>query len=332
MLRRLGTCLLAALPLLSGCGRAPDPAPADGGAGELFPLTFQLDWVAEPQHGGLYMAQALGLFAREGLQVTLAQGGPNANVRERLALGRAQLGQDDGNNVIVAVHQGLPLQIVAALFQHDPSSLLLHAGNPVATFAELHGQRVKARLNWAFLKFLRQTQAIEFTLLPSDFGLEVFAADPGLVQQGYFIAEPYHLEKMGVPVKWLHVWDAGYDGLSAVVANTGFIRAHPDRLRAFLRAYAEGQRLYFEGDPTPAHTLMLAANRSATAEFLDWSRARIIEGKLAIGDPARGGEGAYLRINPERVARQIRQMEQVGALPAHAVTVEMVFDGSCLPD
>src|SRR5436189_4757994 len=46
----------------------------------LFKIKVQLDWVAEPEHGGFYQAQAKGFFREEGLDVTLIPGGPGAFV------------------------------------------------------------------------------------------------------------------------------------------------------------------------------------------------------------------------------------------------------------
>ena len=45
----------------------------------LAKVTVQLDWVAEPEHGGLYQALARGFFRDEGLDVILLPGGP-ANI------------------------------------------------------------------------------------------------------------------------------------------------------------------------------------------------------------------------------------------------------------
>src|SRR5688500_13487168 len=42
-------------------------------------ITVQLDWVAEPEHGGFYQAEARGYFRAEGLDVTLIPGGPGAH-------------------------------------------------------------------------------------------------------------------------------------------------------------------------------------------------------------------------------------------------------------
>lgn len=309
--------LMAALGglLLAACGKPQEAAaPAEAAAG-LTPVRFQLDWVPEPQHGGLYAALALGYFAAEGLQVELLPGGPNANVRERIATGRVELGQIEGNDALTAAQAGLPMVMVGALFQHDPSVFLMHASNPVNRFEDLQGKTLKARPGWAFLTYLEKVKGVRYRLIPQDFGLEVLAAQPATIQQGYYIAEPFYLEKLGVKLKWLHVWDAGYDGLSAVVVRRDFLEKNPAVVQAFLRAYARGQAAYFEGDPAPADALIRAGNPEATPEFLAWSRDRIIEQKLAIGDPARGGEGTYVRLSPERIQRQIKQMEAIGQIP-----------------
>ena len=63
---------------LAGCTRH-EPADAPGGAG--FKVTVQLDWVAEPEHGGFYQALAKGYFREAGLDVDEVTGGAVAVVR-----------------------------------------------------------------------------------------------------------------------------------------------------------------------------------------------------------------------------------------------------------
>ena len=86
---------------LAGCNRQSDSSVA---AGELTPITVQLDWVAEPEHGGFYQAQADGLFEAAGLKVTLIQGGPNAFPTQKAAAGQVQFAQADSTNTILAIN------------------------------------------------------------------------------------------------------------------------------------------------------------------------------------------------------------------------------------
>src|ERR1039458_2625261 len=76
----------AAALLCWGCSRQPAAAP--GTAAAPFRITLQLDWVAEPEHGGIYQALARGFFSEAGLDVTVVQGGPNAFVMQKLATDR----------------------------------------------------------------------------------------------------------------------------------------------------------------------------------------------------------------------------------------------------
>src|ERR1700712_142865 len=121
-----------------------------------FKLTVQLDWIAEPEHGGFYQAQARGFFAAEGLDVTIVPGGPNAFVTQKIATGQAQIGQGDSTDALQKVAEGLPLLCVGAVFQDDPSGLLVNAASPVRRFEDLEGKTIVARPEWTFLAFLKK--------------------------------------------------------------------------------------------------------------------------------------------------------------------------------
>ena len=123
---------------------------------EPFKITVQLDWVAEPEHGGFYQAQARGFFADEGLDVTIIPGGPNAFVMPKIATGQADIGQADSTNTLLQQAEGLPVVQFGAVFQDDPSGLLVSADSSVKTFVDLEGKTIVARPEWAFLTFLRE--------------------------------------------------------------------------------------------------------------------------------------------------------------------------------
>lgn len=318
--RRFALVFCAAALLAGGCARKPERK------GGLFPITVQLDWVAEPEHGAFYTAQALGYFRDEGLDVTLLQGGPNTYVQDKVATGQVQLGQADSTSVLVAIHDGAPLLNVAAIFQHDPTVLMMQEANPVKTWEDLNGSTIMARPEWAFLPYLRRKYRIDFRVIPQSFDLGRLAVDPTLIQQGYYIAEPYHLERRGVKLKFLYVWDTGFDAYTSLITNRAFAREHGAELRAFLRALYRGYRYYLEKDGGPAHAIMLRINPKVSADYLAWSRAQIIKAHLA-----KDAEGDYLQIDPRRYEREIGQLEDLGVLPRGSLRVSQVMDASFLP-
>jgi NitT/TauT family transport system substrate-binding protein len=312
---------VAAVLALAGCSRhEPAPSAASG-----FRITVQLDWVAEPEHGGLYQALAQGYFKDEGLDVVLLQGGPNTYVMQKLATHQVDLGEADSTNTLVAISQGLPLVHVAAVFQNDPSVLMLHADSPIRRFEDLDGKVIMARPEWAFLSYLKNKYHINFKLIPQNFQVANFIADPNFIQQGYYTAEPFYIVRGGAKYpRFLFEWDAGFDAYAALVANRPWAEAHPKELRAFMRAYVKGWREYVLGDPSPANRLLKKENPHNTDDFLDFSRSMIVKERLVTGRQAKD-DSQIGRLSRDRFALQISQLEELGILPKGRLNADQVM-------
>lgn len=297
-------------------------------AGEKAPfkITVQLDWIAEPEHGGLYQAEARGFFKDAGLDVTLVPGGPNALVMPKVATGQADIGQADSTNTLLQQAQGLPVVQVAAVFQDDPSGLLVSADSSVRRFEDLQGKTVIARPEWAFLQFLQKKYGLKVSVVPQNFSVAAFLGNKDAIQQGYFIAEPFHIVKAGGKMpRFLSTWDAGFRSYAVLVTNRKFAREHPAELQAFLSAANRGWRDYLEGDPTPAHEALKKANANNTDEFMMFSRKMIIDEKLVTGREGKGGADQIGQLDPARYATQIAQLEDLGILPKGKITAEQAL-------
>ncbi len=286
----------------------------------LTKLTVQLDWVAEPEHGGFYQAQARGFFRDEGLDVTIIPGGPGAQVMPSVATGRADIAQAESTGTLLQQAEGLPVVQFAAVFQDDPSGILVNADSTVRRFEDLNGKTVIARPEWAFLKYLQKKYGLKLSVVPQNFSVAAFLANKEALQQGYFIAEPHHIVQAGgKEPRFLSTWDAGFRAYAVLVTNRKFAREKPAALHAFMRAYVRGWRDYLEGDPAPAHAAMKTAHPANTDAFLAYSRRRIIEEKLVTGRDG-GGPERIGRLDPARYTTQIAQLEDLGLLAKGKVT------------
>jgi NitT/TauT family transport system substrate-binding protein len=333
-LPRLLLALAAALAF-TACGRkdSADATTDAGAAPGLTKITVQLDWFPEPEHGGFYQAQARGWFREAGLDVTLLPGGQQGlNVNQAIATGRAQVGQGESVTTLLDTHKGFPLVQVAAVFQNDPSVFLLHANNPVRDFKDLDGRKIMARPGWVFLDYLKQKYAIDFTIIPFNFSVSNFIADPEFIQQGFYIAEPFFITQGGAPApRYLYAWDAGYDSYGVLIANKDWAEKNPAALRAFLATYIRGWDDYLHGDPTPAHEAMKAANPKNSDEFMAFSRRMIIDEKLVVGRDATDSSRIG-RLDPARFAAQIKILEDLKLTPPGALKVEDVMSTAYLPE
>jgi NitT/TauT family transport system substrate-binding protein len=306
----LGILLAPLAPFTAAADKAP------------FKLIVQLDWMAEPEHGGFYQAQARGWFREEGLDVTLIPGGPGAYVMPSVATGKAHIGQAEG----------LPVVQFAAVFQDDPAGILVHADSSVRRFEDLDGKTIIARPGWVFLDFIKKKYGVKVNTVAQNFSSAAFLGNKEALQQGYFIAEPHHIVKAGgKPPRFLSSWDAGFRGYAVLVANRRVAREHPAELRAFTRAYIRGWRDYLAGDPAPAHAAMKQANPSNTDEFMAFSRQAIIDEKLVIGRDSDGGPAKIGRLDPARFTAQIKLLEEMGLLAKGKVTTATAITTEFLP-
>lgn len=312
--------ILLFVSILGGCSK-PETEEATG-SGEK--VTVQLDWVPEPEHGGLYQALAKGYFADEGLDVTLLPGGANIAVIESVATGQADVGQSASTQVITAASRGLPLKNIVGVFQQIPTALMLHETNPIDSFTELDGKSIMARPEALYIPFIKEKYGIDFDVIPQNFGLGMLINDPEFIQEGFYIAEPFFVEKEGVKLKYLRLSEAGYEVYATLFANDEFLESRPKVARAFVKAYVKGWTDYLEGDPTPAHEAIKAArNGEVDDAFLNFSRDMIISEKLGSGDPEKGE--TYGSIDEDRLANEIKMLETLGAIEPNSVTVEAIL-------
>jgi NitT/TauT family transport system substrate-binding protein len=295
-------------------------------------ITVQLDWVPEPEHGGFYQAQAKGYFRDEGLEVVLIPGGPGAHVVPAVATGKADVGQADDISTLLQQAEGLPLVQFAAVFQDDPSGILVHADSPVRRFEDLQGKTIIARPGWPFLEFLKRKYGLTVNVVAQNFSSAAFLGNKEALQQGYYIAEPFHITQAGGKMpRFLSTWDAGFRGYAVLITNRRFARERPADLRAFTRAYIRGWRDYLEGDPAAAHAALKQANAQNTDAFMDFSRRMILQEKLVTGRDADGGPAKVGRLDPARYAAQIAKLEELGLLKPGKVNAAAALTTEFLP-
>jgi NitT/TauT family transport system substrate-binding protein len=261
-------------------------------------VTFGTDWKAEAEHGGYYEALATGIYKRHGLDVTLQQGGPQANQAQLLAAGRLDfIVASNSFEPLNFVRETIPMVAVAALFQKDPSVLIAHPGQGNDDFPALKGKPIMigpdTRItSWLFLK-----QKFGYTddqIRPYDFNVAPFLVDPQAIQQGYLSSEPYTIEQQGMKPVVLLLADAGYASYGSLIETSNkLVHDKPDLVRRFVDASIEGWYQYLYGDPSPANALIKRDNPDMSDGLLAYGRDKIKEdGVVDSGDTKQDGIGA----------------------------------------
>jgi NitT/TauT family transport system substrate-binding protein len=270
--------------LLAGCSRHAAP-----GAKEPAAVSVQADWYAEAEQGGNYQALARGFYREAGLNVNFMNGGPGGFPMQKVASGNANFALGRSDDVILAVSRAhLPLMIVCAYMEKDPMAVLVHEESPVRDFPDLAGRVVMADPTSAWISYLKAQYHIEFGIIPINYGLGGYMADKNYIVQGFATSEVYFMRKNGAPARTLLIANSGYNPYRSIIANAGFVRAHPEEVRAFVAATLRGWADFIDGDPSPGEKLILERNEGMTQDFLKFSRDALKENRFVTGNPALG--------------------------------------------
>ena len=295
--------------LLSGCGPERPSSRQASGATKII---LQTDWFPQPEHGGFYQALAKGYYAEAGLEVTLLPGGPNAMSTQKVLKGTAHFAMNRADTVLSLVHREVPIVMVMATLQHDPQGIMMHADNPIDTFAELDNERVMAVPGLAWIRWIEAKYGISLNIIPHDFGIERFINDPDFIQQCLITNEPYYVRQAGIVPKVLPLRESGFDPYHGIYCLTAFADKNPEIVRAFVQASIRGWRDYMLGDPSPALALIAERNPKMNPAFMAFSYGAMKAANLVTGEDAEGRLVGDL--DPRRMQSLSREMRQLGLI------------------
>ena len=268
---------------------------ASGGAWAQESFTYITNWYAQAEHGGYYQAVANGIYKKYGLDVTIRMGGPQVNIYQIMAAGQADCVMGSSDLQVMQMREGgLPVAMVAALFQKDPQVLIAHDG--VKGFEDMKDKTILIsslahRGYWPWLK--AKYGFTDAQTRPYTFNIQPFMADKNVVQQGYLTSEPFSIQKAGGKANAFMFSDFGFPAYANTISCMDKILKDRNKaVAAFVRGSAEGWKSYF-ADPAPGNALIKKDNPNMSDEQLAYSLAKLKEmGIVTSGDAAQLGIGA----------------------------------------
>jgi NitT/TauT family transport system substrate-binding protein len=273
-------------------------------------LKLQLNWVPEPEFGGLYAARDGGHFRERGLEVEISGGAAGTPVLQLVATAQADFGVSAADDVVIARARGLDVVAVFATFQTSPLGIMVHRARGLSRIEDLASGTLAVELGLPFATWLTKKYALAgVTVVPYDGGIAKFLADPNHAQQCYVTSEPIAARRKGSDPQVFTAKSTGFDPYTNVLVTRGEIaRAGGPRLEGFLAAVGAGWRSYL-ADPAPANETMAALNRAMDRATFD--EAAAVQAPLVRGDLPEGSLGA---MNEERFAALAEQLLSIGTI------------------
>jgi NitT/TauT family transport system substrate-binding protein len=211
----------------------------------LRPLSFQLSWIKSAQYGGYFAGVDQGFFEKEGLDVNLISGGPNMDVVANVVAGRAQIGDRPVGPLVLGREKGMPIKIIANVFQHSPFSIISLASKPIKSVKELVGKTIAvgASSQPLMANLFRDAGVDPATvnIVPSSPDPSSLVAGTIDAHCGYSTNQGVMLTTKGVEIHNLFVHDLGLPETTGVIyATEAFLAANRDTVVRYLRASIKG--------------------------------------------------------------------------------------------
>ena len=262
-------------------------------------VSFGTNWVAEAEHGGFYQALADGTYKKYGLDVTIVPGGPNANNRILLPVGKIDFYMSANTlQAFDAVEQNVPTIEVASMFQKDPQVLIAHPDQNIKKLIDLKRltlfiskEGVATYFQWLKADFGFKEEQVK----PYTFNPQPFLADKKSAMQGYVTSEPFAIEKQGnFKPKIFLLANEGFSSYSTLIeTRRELVEKKPDLVQRFVDASIIGWYNYIYGDNKAANAIIKRENPEMSDDLLAYSVAKMKEyGIVDLGDSLSLGVGA----------------------------------------
>jgi NitT/TauT family transport system substrate-binding protein len=231
-------------------------------------LNLRLEWYPQAQFAGYIVADRLEYYADEGLKINIRAAGPDLKPMSTVADGTDDIGIGVSNQVALARSNGVPIKIIAQIFQDSANRYVLLSKNRISNLTDLRGQKIGLWLGGDEAEFVAMLASVGMNL-----------SDVQVISQGESVAPflngDYVLSEVTSYNELIQIENqlGGANGLqiispgdynSAIVGDMIFVKEttiqdRRDQLFRFLRASMRGWK-YAIDNPEKAVDIVMAAN------------------------------------------------------------------------
>ena len=205
--------------------------------------TIQLKWLHHFQFAGYYAALEKGFYSEAGLDVTILEGGPTAEVEKDVVTGRADFGTGT-SALLLNRAQGHDLVVLGQVFQHSPAVFLTARKTGIHSVAEMKGRRfMYSNQHGDMLALLKMHGIDENSILkiPHNGDPRDLIEGKADVMLAYNFNEPFVMEQNGEPYLTFSPLTSGIDFYGDNFFTTGkLLNERPQFAHAFREATLRG--------------------------------------------------------------------------------------------
>ncbi|MFV0336201.1 MAG: ABC transporter substrate-binding protein [Tropicimonas sp.] len=217
-------------------------------------VTMQIDGAAVPFYAPLYAGVEQGFFADQDIEVEFIYAGAS-DILTNIAAGNVQFGFPNGDAVVAAAANGLPVKVVHTTYQRGIGALLAKKETGIESYADLKGKKVAVTSlgspNYLQLQVGLQKAGLsldDITLEIVSTGAIVQALQSGQVDAIVFSElRKYNLEGAGVDVTMILSNDFLPSFGNVVVTSDKLLASDPGLVKRFTDAVSASYQWVIDG-------------------------------------------------------------------------------------
>ena len=308
--------------LLAGAVNSPTLSAAEVKPRALTKVTLQLKWAHQFQFAGYYAAQAKGYYRDRGLDVTILPATPGGKPMESVAEGKAEFGVGT-TDLLMMRAAGVPVVVLAVIYQHSPLTLMLDARNDIHNIHQLARGKIMVAPHETELNAYFAAEGLDISqmnFVDHTFDIEDLKSGRVDAMSIYSTDEPYQYAKEVGPVRLFRPIDGGVDFYGDNLFTTeSVLKNDPAMVQAFLDASLDGWR-YAMKHPVEIVDLILDtySKRKARDNLLFEARK---SADLILADVVPVGF-----VNPARWERIAQHYAGLGLLPKDMSLEGFIFE------
>ena len=264
---------------------------------ELEDVTVILDYVANTNHTGMYVALEKGYYEEEGLNVSIIEPTQGATAT-LIAVGKGDFGISYQEDVTIALtsDEPLPIKAIAAIIQHNTSGFAVYADKDIHSPKDFEG---KTYAGWggpgeeAVLNAVMTQDGGDFSklnmVISDGSGFEALK-DKADIMWFFEAWDNVKCELNDFPIEYMPVRDLDQRldyYTPVIIANTDTLTDNPQMVRGFLAATAKGYE-YAIAHPEESAEILHTYAPDYSLEMLTMSQ-KYLSGKYS-EDASRWGE------------------------------------------
>jgi NitT/TauT family transport system substrate-binding protein len=302
-------------------------------------VVFLIDWLPAGDKAVPYLGVQKGLFADEGLEVTIQSGRGSSDVVTKLGTGAGDMGTGGLAALLQARAQSpIAVKAVASIYTVQQDAIFTTEDSGISSLKDVAGKTIatatfsSSNVSWPLVLKANGIDAAKVDLLKADPGAlaPMLAAGKVAGTINWVTVAPAFVKPLGETGKKLKVisWsDYGFDGYGlSLFASEKILTERPETVKKFLRAYMKATAMAI-ADPTAA----AAAVKAMVPEIdADVARAQFTSSvPLMVNDISKkDGTGAFEKA---LLARTWKWTAEAQNMPLDKLDPETAVDRTFLP-